>query len=606
MSGTMWTVVAWGTLAGVAGVYGRVWQKADAKKRAWLEWGLAAAVAGLSLASMLTHEPFADELHAWLQAREMTLGALWGEMACEGHFLPWHLILHPFARLGSPVEAMGWISWAINALTVAWFLRKAPLGGGAKAAAMLSCVFLYLNPVISRCYVLVPPILFGLATLWGKRDERPVAFGILVALLANTHLSMEGTVVALFAAFAWQNLLRRKDGKGWKECGRQWTGLGVMAAGGAVAMAQVLPSLWVSRVHPGPAFGWGYSSALLFAPCQATAGIALAIAGFGLLFAEAWKRDRCVCWALAGSLAYMWGFSVFVYPASVIARAALWMPLALFCAWALAGRVGAARGWIGIAVAALGCATMRPEMTWWDWKREYDPLRGVCRWIGERYGKDKEVWINGDDVCAEGAAAYLENVMDWRTGRRAELNSYSVKRSGMSVPFRIGAERFFQSHPKEESFLVLASGLDRNGLTEEDFRRGGLTVEVFRPNVLDSNVTTGSVLFRVARESASERSAFWMRQGRARLGAGDRAGAVAAWKRAVEEDGGQWEAMNKLAWVSLEDGRVAEAGEWIGRTMENAEAMGSAGVWDTAAAVRRAEGDEEGAREAERRRDLLR
>ena len=249
---------------------------------------------------------------------------------------------------------------------------------------------------------------------------------------------------------------------------------------------------------------------------------------------------------------------------------------------------------------------MRPEMTWRDWRGEYDPLRGVCRWVENRHGKDAEVWINGNDVCAEGAAAYLENVMDWRTGTKAEPHSYSVKRSAMSVPFRIGAESFFRSRPEAESFLLLASGLDRNGLAEEDLRRGGLTVEVFRPNVLDSNVTVGSVLFRVARESASERGAFWMRRGMARLGAGDRAGAVAAWKRAVDEDGGQWEAMNNLAWVSLEEGRVEEAGEWIGRAMEHEAARCNAGVWDTEAAVRRAEGDEEGAQEAERRRDELR
>lgn len=636
MNGTMWMWLAWGWMAMGVGGYGWVWERSGKKGRWWMEWGLVVLVAGVSMASMLTHEPFTDEVHAWLQAKEMTVRQLWKEMAFEGHLLTWHLLLHQFAKWGSPVVTLGWIAWGINAATVAWFARKAPFGGWAKAAACLSCVFLYVNPSISRCYVLVPPVLFAMAALWGKRNEHPLAFGALVALLANTHVCMEGTAAALFWVFAWEIVLRRKEGNRWL----QWAGLGVMVAGGMLALAQVLPSLWKSEMSPGRTFGWAYNTALLFAPCNSRTGIVLTLAGVVLLGAEAWRRDRGVFWILAGSLGYMWGFAVFVYPPTVLNRAALWWPVVLSAAWMLKGRdrrnesdnaelspigtshdqarcpgdagkrPGMGCGEVGVAVALIGLALMRPEMTWRDWRREYDPLRGACRWISERYGKDAEVWINGGDVCAEAAAAYLDNLMDWTTGEKAKLHCYSAARPRVLVvfarPFSVCTESLLRSRPEQENLIVLASLEWWSGLRQEDLSRDGVSVVYARPEVLDPNVTRGVLVLDVKRGLGPDRGVFWLLKGVRQFERGDRNGAMEAWERATREDSAQWGAMNNLAWLCAEEGHIAEARAWMDCTMANEAAWSNAGVWDTEAAVRRAEGDEEGAREAERRRDKLR
>lgn len=458
MSVAMW--LAWGAMAGFAGMYGWGWKKAGERGRRWLEWGLAVLVAGVSASSMLTHEPWMDELHTWLQARDLSAGELWKEMACAGHFVPWHLVLHPFARGGAPVAAMGWVAWGINAATVAWFARKAPLGGWAKAAVALSCVFLYVNPVIPRCYVLVPPVLFGLAALWGKRDERPVAFGILVALLANTHLYMEGTAVALSGVFAWENVLRRKDGKRWRACGWQWGGLGMMAAGGAVALAQVLPSLWQSSVRPGSYVGWQTALGYFGMGCNGWLGGCAVVAGLVGLGVAAWRRDKGVFWTMAASVAFMAGFSVFLYPAHVVNRALLWWPVVLGGAWALGER-----GRVALAVAAMGVGLMRPDMTVADWRKEYDPLPGACRFIAGRYGRNVEVWIEGNDLFSEGAIVYLDNVMDWRTGRRAGRIQLAAGRRNALVPFGAAREAIFGAYPEKTNVLVLGTAGERSGLT---------------------------------------------------------------------------------------------------------------------------------------------
>ena len=376
----MWLAVA----AGLAG-YWAAWRKCGEVGRRRLDWlltwGAWLAVGAVSLASVMTHEPWRDELHTWLVTRDLTLGQMWHEMRWEGHVLLWQLVLHPFARWGAPVWTLGAVSWIINWATLWFFAKKAPFGAAEKAVAMATVPFLYLNPAISRCYVLVPPLLFGLAALWDERDRWPLLFGGLVALLANTHLYMEGTAGLVFLVYAWENVFRRKDGKSWRESGRHLAGLGLMAAGMLAAVAQVAPTLW------DPSRGWGWhcgwkTDLAAFLDMVPTSGLkAVVLAGVGWAGWAAWKRDKGVFWVFAGSLAYMAGFSVFLYSANVANRAVLWYVLFLFALWALGEKAGPK--WRTAAMLAVGVAMMRPDWTVADWKGDFDPMPVACRWIAQ-------------------------------------------------------------------------------------------------------------------------------------------------------------------------------------------------------------------------------
>lgn len=592
MGTTAWMWVAWAGMAGIAGGYGWLWRKAGEKGRIWLEWGLVVFVAAVSAVSVLTHEPWRDETHAWLLAREWNVRELFGQMHYEGHFAPWHLMLHLPARAGLPVESMGWLAWAINAAMVAWFVRKAPLGGWAKACVALSCGILYVNPVISRCYVLVPPVLFGLAALWQKRDEWPIVFGLLVALLANTHLCMEGTAGLLFLAYAWQNVFGRSDGKKWRACGLQLVGLGVMGAGICVAMAQLVPVLWDPGIcFTDNAFGWARNATWFFEGVTPWIGVVGVVAGLAWLGREAWRRDRGLFAVYAGSLAYMVGLSVFLYPAFVINRALMWWPVALGVAWALgAGGTAERRKWLTVAVAVAGMGLMRPDMTWRDWREDYDGLQPACGFIAEKYGRDAEVWVNGGDLSSEVASAYLDNVMDWRTGRRAERFSMALAAQRPAKAFREFLDVHFANHPEAESVLVLGTTATWGGLTPEDVAQPETTVEYVSQYPL-CPWSPGVFAMRVERGNPADRAAFWVRAGTELAEQGEWGRAVAAWKLASRLDGRQWEAMNNLAWVFAQTGHAEEAREWIDRALEIPEARNRAEVRDTVEAVRRAEGE---------------
>ena len=155
----------------------------------------------------LIHEPWLDELHAWVMARDMSLTELWSAMKVEGHFCLWFWILMPFAKAGLGVYWLQIISIAFM-VVAAWLLVfKTDFSIIAKVAILLSFPMVYHFSVISRCYALIPPIIFGIALCYKNLDKNKWLFAVLVGLLAHTHVYMEGMVLAMFLVYIYEMIL---------------------------------------------------------------------------------------------------------------------------------------------------------------------------------------------------------------------------------------------------------------------------------------------------------------------------------------------------------------------------------------------------------------
>jgi len=166
------------------------------------KWLLLAGYLVCVILLALIHEPWLDELHAWVMARDMSLTELWSAMKVEGHFCLWFWILMPFAKAGLGVYWLQIISIAFM-VVAAWLLVfKTDFSIIAKVAILLSFPMVYQFPVISRCYALIPPILFGIALCYKDLDKNKWLFAVLVGLLAHTHVYMEGMVLALFLVYS--------------------------------------------------------------------------------------------------------------------------------------------------------------------------------------------------------------------------------------------------------------------------------------------------------------------------------------------------------------------------------------------------------------------
>ena len=149
------------------------------------------------------HEPWSDELQAWLIARDLSIPAIWNIMAVEGHFMLWHLCILPLAKSGLPPESMCWLAWCLNAFTGWMMLYRTQLPRWCRILMLFSAPMLYFYATTARPYVLLPPLLLLTLNLYAKRDTHPYLYGLLIALVAQIHIFCEGIAAALFLEWFW-------------------------------------------------------------------------------------------------------------------------------------------------------------------------------------------------------------------------------------------------------------------------------------------------------------------------------------------------------------------------------------------------------------------
>jgi len=218
----------------------------DRKTDLALRWMLFAAYAAATFVLVLRHEPWADELQAWLIARDSTVTEIFRAMRWEGHFVPWYLMLHVFAANGGPVLCMSLLSWAFMAAAGGFFVFRAPFSLPMKALVLCSSGMLFWYPVVARCYAPIPILLFGLAACYPERLKRPLLYGLLIACLTNTHAYFEGFCGIVFVFWvldAWK--IRAELSR--PAFRRIVAGFCVAAAGAVFGFAQVAPGVFEAR-----------------------------------------------------------------------------------------------------------------------------------------------------------------------------------------------------------------------------------------------------------------------------------------------------------------------------------------------------------------------
>ncbi len=176
------------------------WHLTD-RRRNILYACLLLAYIAFNLSFLVCHENWRDEAQAWLLARELSIPELFAQMSYEGHPCLWHLLLMPLAKLGLPYVSMNILSLTIMSVAAALFLWKSPLPLPMKALALFGIGFSYYYPVISRSYCLIPLFVFMMACFYPARREKPLRYGLAIALLVQTHIIMLGMAAA--ASLVW-------------------------------------------------------------------------------------------------------------------------------------------------------------------------------------------------------------------------------------------------------------------------------------------------------------------------------------------------------------------------------------------------------------------
>ena len=334
-------------------------------------------------ATLLLHEPWRDEVQAWLIAYNNTPAGIFHEMRYEGHFVPWFFLLFPFAKLGFPALTLNLISFAVMGSCVILFLWKAPFSLSAKAAFVFTVPMVYYYPVVSRCYCIFAFCVFALASLFRKRTAHPFRYALLIGLLANSHAYAEGFVAVLTAhafftdiVFPWKQLTSR-------ERKQRCAALALVIACVLFAFCQVAPAFGSSSsVHSGHRMSIDnffdvFIQIFLSLDISSFSQFLLLIFVLAGLHYLAWVRKGELLAILELSVLWMILFAVLLYGASIPSRAWMWFFVFLFVLWQLEPKAGS------VLLLLLSVAAFNPAVNVRDWKYEFSCARSTAACMKE-------------------------------------------------------------------------------------------------------------------------------------------------------------------------------------------------------------------------------
>jgi len=263
---------------------------------------VAAVVAGFAAITAFVaahHEPWRDEADAWLVVRDIDFAHFFDWTRHAGTPALWYGLLAPLARLGLPYESQKGLHLVVATAAMAIFAARAPLSRLTKVLAVFSYYFAYEYSVIVRSYALAILLVFAAAALWRVRAERPIAIGLVLALLCNTNA--QGFVIA--GAFTIALLIERL-----------WKPTVIVALGAIVAWWQVRTPIDPAREGAKHLFNvsaipWTLGNAFMpTLPAIAGCAIAVAVLIAVTLAVRASRSAVITLWIALGGLLTLYSF----------------------------------------------------------------------------------------------------------------------------------------------------------------------------------------------------------------------------------------------------------------------------------------------------------
>ncbi len=284
----------------------------------------------------LKHEPWMDELLVYIKARDMRLSELLADVKEDGNFALWSILISVFAKAGCPAEILTAASFCLCAALVLIFLVKSPFSVYEKIAFVLTTAVAYFYPVVSRPYVLYALLTVLLADCWKKRTGHPLYTGMLIALMANTHLYAEGFVGILMLYIFISDIIRPWKTLAATEKKMRLAGLAVALAGVIVAAILIVPALWSSSVLANRSASVNLNMRAFFSywiwDDVYNPGIPIIVLLMSLSLYLFFK-NRSLFLIFSVAFAYMILFHIFIYEATIPNRGSMWLFLLIFAFW---------------------------------------------------------------------------------------------------------------------------------------------------------------------------------------------------------------------------------------------------------------------------------
>ncbi|MBR4111100.1 MAG: hypothetical protein IKK43_05390 [Clostridia bacterium] len=156
------------------------------------------------------HEPWRDEAQAWLIARDTNVIEMFSLSKYEGSPMLWHLLINVLTTLNLPYISMRILHLVLNVCAIFILNKYAPFNKYIKFGITFSHMMAYEYLAIARSYVLVPLLLFLIATIYKERHEKTFAYCSLLLLLQNVCLHTVAIAITLFIIYIIEKIKLKK------------------------------------------------------------------------------------------------------------------------------------------------------------------------------------------------------------------------------------------------------------------------------------------------------------------------------------------------------------------------------------------------------------
>lgn len=383
----------------------------------WLDGLVLVLYAVVAGATMLRHEPWADEASTWMVARDLSWLRMILQLGYESNPGLWHsLVWTAIHWFHAGYSVLGWTGLACAIAGAAVLIFLAPFPRPLRYLIAFSFYFLYQYAVVARPYNLLP--LFAFLAAWLYRKGTAMLLPFALTLICLCCVSVHGVVMALALVTGFVLRARRDGAFRDGAFGARWpvAFLSFCAALAVVAFV-VWPPPDSANVDDARTFGFlqhfaKVFSALGMAFCNIIP-LSLVIAALLYLWSKARKVRAIWLIAVVGN-AFVFGF--LRGAAHHLGIMVLGAVAALWCGWPAKEEVitfsPAEVRWNQFATAAL-CVLFAYQTTWsWsavrsDWSLPYSGARDAAQYL-KSAGADRDS-IDGFDYKIIAILPYFES-----------------------------------------------------------------------------------------------------------------------------------------------------------------------------------------------------
>ena len=343
--------------------------------------------------TIVLHEPWADEAHSWLLARDARLFEIWTRLLhYEGTPGLWQTLLHILQRFGLPYRGLNVVSGLLGLGAALLLVRRAPFPLAIRLALPFTYYLFYQYAVVARSYALLPVLLFGVAMLFANAERRIWVFTTLVCLMAA--VSIHGLVLSIAVWTAAHLTIARR----WKNVGSSEK-IRILRAAAVYAAALVLLVL----------SAWPAKDVTFVRHLNLSALHVLTVSRdtFSEAFTGEWVSSAA---AVAISAPFLWRNRAF--PAFLLAAAMLcivngvvysqvWHRGLLFLAWLFAMWIAARSARLTWPAASALVAVIAIQGYWtvatvaYDWRYPYSGAKEAAEFIHAKRLEDSGMYAIG-------------------------------------------------------------------------------------------------------------------------------------------------------------------------------------------------------------------